>query len=771
MRHKFAIFIPLAFLVAGSIAAVARPQDAGSATSPPSGAPSSAHQALTPQSGPAAQSAYSLKVNTRLVTVDVVATDSHGRPVRDLKATDFQIFQDRGVRENISAISFSAASSTTAKSLRHAPPPGVYSNMPAPVGFAYPPTILLVDGINTTPANQLQVRRNMVRLLKKLPPDTPIAVFLLGSSLEMVQNFTTDTALLRKAADHALTANIQVKNPQLDPAVLHTMAQLEYAAQRDPIASEVILGLEAFEQEQYTESLRERMRETTRALRSIANFMSGYPGRKNLIWLSEAFPLSMGPTSGIGSSDEAKSGFPLNMGPDAMTDYSEDVRSAARAVGDAQIAVYPVDAKGLAIWSSSTAERQVPRVPPQLVNPEANPKILPGTGAETRTEEQIWNASSATMSSLAENTGGRPCQNTNDLAACVTTAMQDGSSYYELGYYPQGIPWDGSFHAITVKTSRPNVHLAYRRGFYAADAASLVKERAVRARLEDSCRDPLPVTEIYLTAKPLPAGDPAKLKFLLTVAASDLLLPLTAGTRSLDILVAACMYGPASDSGHYFEQENSQSISDADYRVWESNGIPDMLSLPRARDAAKVRIVVVDKHSGLTGAVDVPLTPLPAQTEAAAAASSTSVAAAPNAQNQSRLLDAGTEVEQPPPIPYFGKPYFLRFRTQAGQTATIDWSKGTVSYGGDLPVESTASFFFQSFYAQRFHCQSGSLVANVPDPAAVPSLEFKFVDASGKTGLVDLGGDQPQFSGDLPFDATARTFFQAELPLCHCRPK
>ena len=771
MRRTWADFIFLVCVVAAASgnAGAAQQTDAGRATSPSAAAQQTA-QTPPAQTTPAPQSSYSLKVNTRLVTVDVVATDSHGRPVRDLKASDFQIFQDRGTREDISAFAFSGASASSPKALRAALPAGTYSNMPAPVEFAYPPTILLVDGINTTPANQLQLRRNMVRALKTLPPDMPVAVFLLGSSLDMVQNFTTDTALLRKAVDRAVMANIQVKNPQLDPAVIHTMAQLEYAAQRDPGANEIMLGLEGFQQEQYTESLRERMRETMRALRSIANFMSGYPGRKNLIWLSEAFPLSLGPTSAIGSSDQSQSAFPLNMGPDAMTDYSADVKSAARAIGDAQIAVYPVDAKDLAIWSSSTAERQVPRVPPQLIVPEANPKVLPGTGTDTRTEQQIWNASAATMSTVAENTGGRTCQNTNDLAGCVQSAMKDGLAYYELGYYPQGTPWDGSFHAITVKTTRPNVHLDYRRGFYAADAVSLVKEGAVRARLKDACGDPLPATQIYLTAKPLSSDDAAKLKLLLTVSADDLLLPRTGDSRSLDILVAACMYGAGGDSGHYFEQENSQSISDADYRIWESLGIPDMLSLTRTRDAAKVRIVVVDKHSGLSGAVDVPLNPLPSQTEAAAA-SSKPVADAPAAETQSRLLDAGTEVEPPPHIPYFGKPYFLRFRTQAGQTGMIDWSKGTVSYQGDLPVAQTAAFFFQSFYAQTFHCQAGSLAANVANSKVAPNLEFQFVDASGKTGLVDLRGEAPQFSGDLPFDPTARTFFQAELPLCHCRSK
>lgn len=39
-----------------------------------------------------------LKVTTRLVTVDVVARDRHGNPVRDLKAEDLQIFEQGSSR-------------------------------------------------------------------------------------------------------------------------------------------------------------------------------------------------------------------------------------------------------------------------------------------------------------------------------------------------------------------------------------------------------------------------------------------------------------------------------------------------------------------------------------------------------------------------------------------------------------------------------------------------------------------------------------------------
>src|SRR5450432_3735160 len=76
-------------------------------------------------------------------------------------------------------------------------------------------------------------------------------------------------------------------------------------------------------------------------------------------------------------------------------------------------------------------------------------------------------SSQDSMKELAEQTGGRICVNNNDLADCVKTAVNDGTSYYELGYYPEAGDWHGEFHRIVVKTTQSGVHLAYRAGYFA----------------------------------------------------------------------------------------------------------------------------------------------------------------------------------------------------------------------------------------------------------------------------------------------------------------
>src|SRR5713101_4824062 len=118
-----------------------------------------------------------LKVTTRLVTVDVVARDRHGNPVRDLTVNDFQVVEQAGSHKDQQKI---ASFRLLDRALAKAPDPeraalqlpaGVYTNLVTTKSLSAPPTILLVDGLNADATTQLQVRQKMVRLLASAPSD------------------------------------------------------------------------------------------------------------------------------------------------------------------------------------------------------------------------------------------------------------------------------------------------------------------------------------------------------------------------------------------------------------------------------------------------------------------------------------------------------------------------------------------------------------------------------------------------------------------------
>src|SRR5437667_4347904 len=140
-----------------------------------------------------------IRPTTRLVQVDVVLTDSSGRPAKDrLSAKDFTILED-GKPQKVSFFSFQQLEGQEKRQIPQLPP-HVATNRPEYQHSVGPPIILLLDGINTPVENQMVVRQQMLKFLAEhFDPRMRIAVFLLGNELTVLQDFTSDPALLTAA--------------------------------------------------------------------------------------------------------------------------------------------------------------------------------------------------------------------------------------------------------------------------------------------------------------------------------------------------------------------------------------------------------------------------------------------------------------------------------------------------------------------------------------------------------------------------------------------
>src|SRR5260370_11954589 len=140
-----------------------------------------------------------IRATTRLVQVDVVVTDSSGHPVKDhLSEQDFTIFED-GKPKKVSYFSFQQFEGQEKPQLPQPSqlPPHVATNRTEYRRSVGPPIIPLLDGINTPVENQMVVRQQMLKFLADhFAPRMRIAVFLLGNELTVLQDFTSDPALL-----------------------------------------------------------------------------------------------------------------------------------------------------------------------------------------------------------------------------------------------------------------------------------------------------------------------------------------------------------------------------------------------------------------------------------------------------------------------------------------------------------------------------------------------------------------------------------------------
>lgn len=440
------------------------------APSPAGEAPPTAAAAQSPaQPQPESQgTATVLKIKTRLVIVDVIALDHKGSPVTDLEAKDFTLTEE-GKQQTIRSFSFQQPSQAPGQSAALVPitlSANRITNMPRfKTNSAL--NVLLIDGINVSNINQKYVRDEMLKLLAKLPAGQPLAVYAMGSKLRMLQDFTVDPSLLKaavkKAKDNALGVRQESSNAaDLPPGLIEQMP--------DGMLQQVL----RFGQEQAINQMDERVRLTLEELGALARNLSGYPGRKNLIWLSEVFPdyivpdrTDIGKVTTVAASQQS-----------VIHSYQTQIDHTADLLSNAQVAVYPVDAGTLVnrdVYSS-------------LSNSDSNGNYL-GRSARGATRQQMGSAqaseisraseavmaSHSTMNSVADQTGGKAFYNTNNLEKAIRDGMDDGSTYYTLGYYPENKDWDGRFRKIAVKINRPGIKLHYRQGFFAVEPTDPAK--------------------------------------------------------------------------------------------------------------------------------------------------------------------------------------------------------------------------------------------------------------------------------------------------------
>ena len=370
-------------------------------------------QAGSAQSQDVVHSDQTLRTNTRLVVVDVVATDSNGKVISDMKADDLKILED-GKQQKISSFTFHPPGKTdTVASIPL--PANVVTN--APSFHASSLNIMLLDTLNGDFSEQAYVKDQLLKYFSQAQLSHPIALFAMESHLVMLHDFTTDPVALKSSVEkyRAPARFINGETATSRASAFTTFGDF-HTSERD-------------------------VSTTLNQLNALAKTLAGYPGRKNLIWLSEGFPINLFPDNTNRSASvlcrdcpDTGSNVAHGMegtGQGVYKDYAFLIKKVSDALMNAQVAVYVVDA-----------------------------------GVVGKDERM---ASHDTMRDVADRTGGKAFIGTNNLTASMTSSVDDGSTYYTLEYYPSNKTWDGKFRTIQINSSRPGIKLRYRQGYYALD--------------------------------------------------------------------------------------------------------------------------------------------------------------------------------------------------------------------------------------------------------------------------------------------------------------
>ena len=558
-----------------SAAPEAKPSQAPSAAAPSPAAPSTNAQSTAGKQPPEVKSTSPsapfesgtvINVHTRLVTIDVVATDAKGHPVTDLAAKDFTVLED-GKPQRVRAFGFQHPVPPDPKFQLPKLPPNVFTNIPQ-FGVSSSLNVILLDTLNTSLMDQSYARSQVLHYLDSLPPNEPTAVYVLTDELKLIHDFTTDAGALKQA----------VKGTNIKYSMLLDNPMAATPGGRGSNG--------AREMERTRRTM--RMDETLLALQDLAHSLAGYEGRKNLFWISEGFPLSINPNATLAPEDEADF--------EGIEDHSTKVAKSAQILTDAQVAIYPVDARGLVGYTAFSAERQG--------NIGRNGADF---GRTLMQESHHITANHDTMNLLAENTGGKAYYNRNDIDGAIRDGMSDGSTYYMLGYYPDNKAWDGKFRKLQIKVGRAGVKLRHRLGYYAAEPQAIIsanpKQRAHDLANALTLDRPLS-TGLFFEAAVMPPSEKSQNKVTINYAVDPHTIRIEPGDDGLQHADMDCVVQAFNEKG---KPANSVIASEQfalkpeTYQKVLKSGFPCQNQLVLPPGKYQLRFAIRDNRTGVLG--------------------------------------------------------------------------------------------------------------------------------------------------------------------------
>ncbi len=501
------------------------------------------------------ESIPTFRAQTRVVLVDVIVIDNKGQFVPGLKTEDFAVQEDRKAQK-ISGFNVHRYEASRALPALHLPP-NQYTNFSQqePGGAV---TILMLDTLNTPTIQQIYARKAMVEFLKRLPPGQNVGLFILNDHPRLVQGFTSSSDVLI-AAGRSLGPDMTPLTPRNADLAPVPMANSAGLAQLDAQNSVVSLIGGGSDQNSSVESVNAntRFELTLATLNALARAVSGYTGRKNLLWLSGHFPFRL---------DEE---FITNNQAGFGGRYSNEVRETAALLAASQVAVYPVDVKGL--------------------------------GDATETFD---------MEDLARETGGKAFYGTNAVDDALLHGIRQGSDYYTLAYSPDNKNWNGRYRKIEVKVAQKGMKLNFRRGYYATEEKPFTGDEAGRA-LATAMQPLVPVSTMLLVKAQvlLPDSEHKTVRIDYAVDSNDISFAEATDQKkhaAVDFMSVA-WDGDFKSAGYATDTVEADFLP-AVYKQIMQTGFPAHQELNLKPGTYKLRLGVIDRGSQKIGTVDVPIT-------------------------------------------------------------------------------------------------------------------------------------------------------------------
>jgi VWFA-related protein len=579
-------------------------------------APSDLPQTPTVAPAQSAPPGFSLHVSTRLVDIGVTAFDKKGKPVTDLTRDDFVIY-DNGKKQNPRSFSHVTTASAGPETPAIADKPVLYSNrldamsLAQTEGTSAPEnsTLILLDATSLGLSDLSRARERILGFFDKLPASEPVGLYVRnGYGFRVLAEGTTNHAALLSALqgwtpsaqDLARAREEEVRSRQQFDTV-QSSSDLQAAngniAGSTSASSELAIPGGATVDPKMMKEGSDPALQALTVVVAVAAHMGSIPGHKNLVWIASDSVLANWTGQGSGKDKNSNSVASLAI-------------RTQEALNDAHVSLYPVDASQLETSSTDASLQNAgvqldPSVKDNMpIAAQGDVTPDPGARASAQLQQNIRPVEAA-VQQMAEATGGRSFTRSGNLAAVLSSVIEDGQATYLLSFAPDTQP-DDQYHRLTVAVpSRRGITLRYRTGYLYSKEPTTLKDRFKQAIWQ-----PLDSTGIAIRAQRTNASSGAAVS--LDIAATDVTLTQKGDrwTGSLDIFLvqrdATGMHAEVK------EQTLALALKNTTYEKVMREGIPFDQYLEKTPDSGTLRIIVADQSSGRIGSVTLPAAAEPA---------------------------------------------------------------------------------------------------------------------------------------------------------------